>query len=550
MTLDVPALVTDGFRAMAAGEWSAADEAFRSALEIDESPEALIGLGNAAYWLGDLDGMLVALERAFATARARGLAPIAAGAALGLVGYYQQFLGNGAAARGWLSRASAIIEAHVPEMEGELLGARSFVADDPIEAERLARAALTIGRDTGNADLEMLALTAVGGALVQQGRAIEGMTVLDEAMAAAVADDCGNPMSVAHAGCMTMLVCASYFDIARATQWLQAMERFIDHYGCPFLYAECRTHYGRVLFENGDWAAAERFVTDAIAMSKGVTPTSHALACGTLAELRLAQGRMEDAARLVEPLPGRDGVVVATALVHVARGELPLAAAILRRRLEAVGVDRLDLAATAALLGEVELAQGEQAAARTRARALLDSAVAQNCALVAAYAHRLLGLALATIDPDEARRQLEAALHAFVQAEVPYRAAQVRLALARLLRDADPSVAVAEGRTALAIFEDLGAGADADQAAALLRDCGVHAARSGPRNLGRLTKREQEILGLLGTGASNPEIADRLFLSRRTVEHHVARVLAKLELRGRADAAAYAARNGIGAAAK
>ena len=88
-----------------------------------------------------------------------------------------------------------------------------------------------------------------------------------------------------------MVVCSSCFDLERVTQWVQSLQGFIERYGCPFLYAECRTYYGRVLFENGDWGAAETLLVEAISMSQGVFEAPHAFASGTLAELRLAQGQ-------------------------------------------------------------------------------------------------------------------------------------------------------------------------------------------------------------------------------------------------------------------
>jgi DNA-binding CsgD family transcriptional regulator len=324
---------------------------------------------------------------------------------------------------------------------------------------------------------------------------------------------------------------------------VQSLERFIDRYGCPFLYAECRTYYGRVLFENGDWSAAEALLADAISMSRGVFAAPHAFASGTLAELRLAQGRVEDAGRVLRGVEGREEAAAAVASLHLKLGEPSVAAAVLRRRLAATSPDRLDAAAVIELLGEAEIALLDSGAAIERGRALVALGAVNDCHLMVAHGERLLGHALASTDAMAARAHLETALAAFSQAGIPYRAAQTRLLLAQVLRREDQAVAVAEARAALSVFEDLGAGRDADAAAALLRDLGVKAARTGPKNVGRLTKREQEVLVLLGEALSNPEIAERLVLSRKTVEHHVARILSKLGLRRRAEAAALAARS-------
>ncbi len=125
---------------------------------------------------------------------------------------------------------------------------------------------------------------------------------------------------------------------------------------------------------------------------------------------------------------------------------------------------------------------------------------------------------------------------------MPVDAARARLELARALEDREPEVSIEEARTALAEFERVGAPRDADAAAELLRRHGVRG-RTGPKDVGLLTRREQEVLQLVAEGLTNAEIAARLFLSTKTVGHHVSSILAKLGVKGRGEAAAWALRN-------
>ena len=78
-----------------------------------------------------------------------------------------------------------------------------------------------------------------------------------------------------------------------------------------------------------------------------------------------------------------------------------------------------------------------------------------------------------------------------------------------------------------------------------LRSCADSGRRvDRPQRAGLLTRRETEVLALLGQGLTNAEIAERLFISTKTAGHHVSSILAKLHLKNRAEAAGYALRVG------
>lgn len=103
---------------------------------------------------------------------------------------------------------------------------------------------------------------------------------------------------------------------------------------------------------------------------------------------------------------------------------------------------------------------------------------------------------------------------------------------------------------ALEIYERLGAARDLARAEAALREAGIRRGRRGPRGRPQigwwsLTPTEQTVAGLVAEGLSNPQIGDRLYVSRRTVQTHLAHVFAKLDITSRTQLAAEVARRRV-----
>lgn len=548
---DTADVVTDeriaaGAVALRAGRWEDARAAFEAALAGEETGAAHAGLGDALWWLGDVHGALSRREHAYAAFRRAGDTAGAVTAAIKLCIDYKSSLGNHPAAAGWVARAERLAgdtSAGPGPLPGYVWVTRAYETTDLNLAVELAERALALARDHGDTELELAALGELGRALVGAGKVDEGMPLLDEAMAGTLGGECDSLEAVVHSSCAMLNACDLAADPQRAAQWCRAATTFTRTYGGPFLYSECRLLYGGVLVATGDWAQAEDELTAAGRAAGDAYPALRARTLARLADLRLRQGRLEEAEALVAE--AGDPLVTAqpNAAIRLTRGEPAVTVALCERRLDLAGDQHIDAAPTLGLLLQAHLATGDLDAASATATRLADLAAQRPSDHVNAHAALAAGRVLcARGELDRSTRSIEQAIERFASLELPLETARARLAIAETLAPTQPGVAVAEARGALAAFDRLGATADADAAAALLRSLGV-AGRTGPKDAGMLTKREQEVLRLVSQGFSNPEIAERLFISRKTAAHHVSSVLAKLGVRNRAEAVAYTARD-------
>ena len=534
-----------GQAALGAGRWMEARNAFEAVLAQRESAEASAGLGAALWWLGESAAGVTHGSRAYALFRRDGDLVGAVQSAVWLGITYKADFANFAAANGWLGRAERLLADAAPgPLHGWVQVARAYRMEDLDAAARLTAEAADLARAAGDSDLELTALAQLGLIEVGQGLTTEGFALIDEAMAAALAGEGTSLDTVVYACCDMLHACELASDAERAAQWCRVADEFVDTYGCPFLYAECRILYGSVLSAKGRWDDAEEALTAGLRITDGTSPGLHTRALTRLAALRVRQGRLEDAGRLLDRATegGEEEAeaAVSIASLMLARGDAAGASQRLLQRLTDLAAHRFHLGAALDLLVDAHLARGDPEAAHAAAARLAALAAAADSPRLEALAAAARGRTGATLGEAGAPAQLQAALAAWTRLELPFEAARARYDLGRTLAAGEPQVGIDHLRRALDGFEALGAALDADRAAAALRALGVPA-RTGAKGVGLLTDRERQVLELLAAGLSNPEIAERLHVSRKTAAHHVSHILTKLGLRNRTEAAAYAA---------
>ena len=543
--LSVADSVALGRAALSKAQWAEAQICFeRAATEEPDAPEVLDGLSDARWWLGAWHESREIKERAFARYKAIGARRQAASAAIWLANEYLIATGNRAAWNGWLERAAGLLEGEGPCVEqGWLLFARGRRVHDPEEMAIACNQVLELARLTRDIDLEIVALSQFGRALVAQGRATEGFARLDEAMAAVTAGEQRNFLTVCEACCNMLTTCEGAVEMERLSQWCRVTDEVSKRMNGLTMYSFCRLNYASVLFALGRFAEAEQELLAGHERALRGYASFAAQILTKLAEVRVAQGRLAEAAELLAGEEENAASVRPLAKLLLARGEARQATSLLERRLSLVSKDSMQAAPLYALLTEARLGSGDLPGAAEAARCLTAVAtLTERAACVAAGEYATGLVALAERDA-RAWVHFESALARYAALEMPFEVARARLGMARALASADATAAIEMARRARADFERLGALGELARSSEVLRELGVGTG-PGKRSEGVLSERETDVLGCLSEGLSNVEIGKRLFISPKTVEHHVGKILSKLGLKTRAAAAVYALKHG------
>jgi ATP/maltotriose-dependent transcriptional regulator MalT len=498
-------------------------------------------LATASYMLGRDDESMTLLERAHQ-------AHLEAGATLRAVrcafwvGVQLVLRGDTAQATGWLGRAQRLLEReeHDCVERGYLLVPIIFrheAAGDYAAAAETAEHAARVGQRFRDSDLFALAIHAQGQMLIQDGRAREGLALLDEAMVTVTGGEVLSPIVAGLVYCGVIQACQQAYEFRRAQEWTEALTRWCEQQQDLVAFTgRCLTHRAEIMQTQGAWREA---LEEARRAGRRLKETANLAAAGLAfyrqGELHRLQGELgaaEDAYGEAsrcgwEPQPG-------LALLRLVQGKRDAAVSSIRRVLGET-TEEMKRAGLLPAAVEILLTAGDRDDARAASRELDEIAQRhESSMLYAMAAHARGAVALADGDAQAALAALRPAGQRWQELEAPYDVARTRVLVAKACRAlGDKDAENLELGAARDGFRELGAAPDLVNVESLLQSPPAGAAHG-------LTARELEILRLVASGKSNREIAAALVISEHTVARHLQNIFTKLRISSRTAATAFA----------
>ena len=418
-------------------------------------------------------------------------------------------------------RAVELLESQPPGRELAMAYSNAsqlgMLAGDTTEALECGALAIELAERLGETEILVHALNNVGAAEVH-GRVPGGVAKLERSLALALEADFEEHVARAYTNLGAGQVWGR--DYASADRSLSLGIAYCEEHDLDAWRLYMTGWLARLRFEQGRWDdAADHAAT--VLRERDVPGASRITPLATLGRVRARRGdphpwelldQALELARASEELQRLAPVAAARAEAHCLDGSAASVAA------------ETDETLALAVALDDPWAIGELCVLRRRA-GIVDVVQASSAAVP--FALELAG-------------EWEAAAASWDELGCPYEAA-----LARAETGEEAAL-----RDALAACQRLGAVPATRELTQRLRSAGVRSIGRGPRrstmdNPGQLTSRQVEILSLLVDGLTNAEIAARLYITPKTVAHHVSAVLGKLGVQSRREAAAEAVRLGV-----
>jgi DNA-binding NarL/FixJ family response regulator/tetratricopeptide (TPR) repeat protein len=415
------------------------------------------------------------------------------------------------------------------------------------KARQVATTALAAASEAGDSWAIGWALHVLTIVTAVQGRVAESLPLFDQALTVTQADPALTDLRLL----LQINKAATLGNLDRYGEALAAATQardLADQVGTVIRLVQAHSLRGQLLFDTGQWAEA---MTEVQVLHVNLKePIAACCDLGIAAVICLHRGEIAAARRYL-----------AAAVPHAKRcgnrviGPLALARSLDREQAgalpDALALLTAGLAGTTEELDEIEdlLADGARLATETGELGTAKALAGHAAALAAGseIPHRQANALYCRGVLEDAAALLLAAAERYQEASRPLLSAKALEAAAEaFVRAGDRGQARAAFTRAVETYTSIGATTDVARLQASFR---AHGIRRGPRAKHRqarsgwdsLTPTETKIAGLVEAGLSNPEIAARLLLSRRTVATHVSHILKKLDVHSRTDIAREAA---------